>query len=211
MRRQEWAIGTLADVAARAQDVGIALPAALVVGEVALAAERLRWVDLRPLAGRRIVITRAAEQAAGLSRLLEAEGAEVVTLAAISIEPAADAAPLDRAIQRIERYQWVIFTSANGVRAFVERLHGAALDWRALKGVRLGAIGPATAEALRASQGRGLILCLLNTWPRRLQRALAWWPVSGFCCRAPILPARLWRWTCAAWALRWKRLPPIAR
>ena len=149
--RREWVVGTLADVAARAQAAGLALPVVLVVGEEALAIERLRWVDVRPLAGRRIVITRAAEQAAGLSMLLEAEGAEVVSLAAITIEPAADPAALDRAIQLIERYQWVIFTSANGVRAFAERVHLAALDWRAFKGVRLGAIGPATAEALRAS------------------------------------------------------------
>jgi uroporphyrinogen III methyltransferase/synthase len=82
---------------------------------------------------------------------LEAEGAEVVTLSAISIEPATDPAALDRTIGEIERYRWVIFTSVNGVRAFVERLYHAGFDWRALKGVRLGAIGPATAEALRAA------------------------------------------------------------
>ncbi len=149
--RQGYSVGTLADIAARAEAAGMTLPALLVLGEVALVGARLRWVDLRPLAGRRIVITRAAEQAAGLSALLEAEGAEVVSLAAISIEPAADTAALDHAIGQIERYRWVIFTSVNGVRAFVERLHHADLDWRALKGVRVGAIGPATAEALRAS------------------------------------------------------------
>ncbi|HLW00435.1 MAG TPA: uroporphyrinogen-III synthase [Ktedonobacterales bacterium] len=149
--RREWVVGTLADVATRAESVGLLLPAVLVVGEVALASERLRWVDLRPLSDKRILITRAAEQAAGLSRLLEAEGAEVLTLSAISIEPASDAAALDRALTQIGRYQWVIFTSANGVRAFVERLHHLSLDWRAFKGVHLGAIGPATAEALRAS------------------------------------------------------------
>ena len=149
--RQSYSLGTLADLAARAEAAGIVPPAVLVLGKVALAAERLRWVDLRPLAGKRILITRAAEQAAGLSALLEAEGAEVLTLSAISIEPAADHAALDRAVQQLERYQWVIFTSVNGVQAFIERLHRANLDWRALKGVRLGAIGPATAEALRAS------------------------------------------------------------
>jgi len=108
-------------------------------------------VDLRPLAGKRVLITRPAEQAAGLSRLLEAEGAETLALSAISIEPALDHSALDRAIQEIKHYQWVIFTSVNGVRAFVGRLDQAGLDWSALQGVRLGAIGPATAEALRAS------------------------------------------------------------
>ncbi len=126
----------------------------LLLGEAALTADRVRWVDLRPLAGRRILITRAAEQAAGLSTLLEAEGADVLTLAAISIEPTNDYSALDRALGQIARYHWVIFTSANGVRAFVTRLHQAGLDWRACKGVRLGAIGPATAEALRASGAR---------------------------------------------------------
>jgi uroporphyrinogen III methyltransferase/synthase len=150
-RQQDYSIGTLGDIAARAEAAGMTLPILLVVGDVVFAAERLRWVDLRPLAGKRILITRAAEQAAGLSALLEAEGAEVVMLSAISIEPVADYAALDRAIQQIEGYHWVIFTSVNGVRAFVERLHRAEMDWRALKGVRLGAIGPATAEALRAS------------------------------------------------------------
>ncbi len=151
--RQAYVAGTLADVAARAEAAEIRLPALLAMGEVVLAGARLRWVDLRPLAGRRILITRAAEQAAGLGALLEAEGAEVLTLSAISIAPA-DEHALDEAIQGIERYQWVIFTSVNGVRAFVERLHRAGMDWRALKGVRLGAIGPATAEALRAAGAR---------------------------------------------------------
>jgi uroporphyrinogen III methyltransferase/synthase len=149
--RQDFAFGTLGELAAQAEAAGIEPPALIALGEAALAAERLRWVDLRPLAGKRILITRAAEQAAGLSALLEAEGAEVLTLSAISIEPATDAAALDEAVQQLERYHWVIFTSVNGVRAFLARLQQANFDWRALKGVRLGAIGPATAEALRAS------------------------------------------------------------
>jgi uroporphyrinogen III methyltransferase/synthase len=103
----------------------------------------------RPLSGRRIVITRPAEQAPGLAALLEAEGAEVVTLSAIRIEPLDDASALDRAIEQREQYQWVIFTSVNGVRAVQARLDAAGLDWQAFQGTRLAAIGPATAEALR--------------------------------------------------------------
>ncbi len=105
----------------------------------------------KPLAGKRIIITRPAEQAQGLAALLEAEGAEVVTLSAISIEPASDYSALDRAIQQIGRYHWVIFTSVNGVRAFLRRMELAGCDWCVLKGVRLAAIGPATAEALRTT------------------------------------------------------------
>ncbi len=105
----------------------------------------------RSLAGRRVLITRPAEQAPGLAALLEAEGAEVVTLSAIRIQPLDDASALDRAIQQRERYQWVIFTSVNGVRAVQDRLDAAGLDWQALKGMRLAAIGPATAAALRSA------------------------------------------------------------
>ena len=108
-------------------------------------------MQAKPLSGKRVLITRPAEQASGLAALLEAEGADVVALSAISIEPAADYTALDRAIRGIEHYQWVIFTSVNGVRAFGERLDRAGLDWQTLKSVRLAAIGPATAAALRAA------------------------------------------------------------
>lgn len=103
----------------------------------------------RALAGKRVLITRAAEQAPGLAALLEAEGAEVLTLAAISIEPAADYHALDQALRRVEQYQWVIFTSVNGVRAVGQRLEMIGQDWQTFKNARVAAIGPATTEALR--------------------------------------------------------------
>jgi uroporphyrinogen III methyltransferase/synthase len=104
----------------------------------------------RALAGKRVLITRAAEQAPGLAALLEAEGAEVLTLAAISIEPAADYQALDQALRQVEQYQWVIFTSVNGVRAVGQRLDAVGQNWRSFAQARIAAIGPATAEALRA-------------------------------------------------------------
>lgn len=103
----------------------------------------------RTLAGKSVLITRPAEQAPELAALLEAEGAEVLTLAAISIEPAANYHALDRAIRQIEQYQWVIFTSVNGVRAVGQRLAVIGQDWQTLKHARVAAIGPATARALR--------------------------------------------------------------
>lgn len=103
----------------------------------------------RALAGKRVLITRPAEQAPELAALLEAEGAEVLTLAAISIEPAADYQALDWAIRQIGQYQWVIFTSVNGVRAVGQRLSVIGQDWQTLKYARVAAIGPATAQALR--------------------------------------------------------------
>ncbi len=102
----------------------------------------------RPLAGRRIAITRAEEQAAELAARLEALGAEAIVCPAIAIAPPADFAPLDRAIAQLGRYDWVIFTSVNGVRALVSRMAALGYDVAALRGCKLGAIGPATARAL---------------------------------------------------------------
>ncbi|MBM4037059.1 MAG: uroporphyrinogen-III C-methyltransferase [Planctomycetes bacterium] len=176
--RQRTAVGTLSDIEERS--AGIEAPAVLVVGKVAALREQLRWFDLRPLFGRRIVVTRARAQASELCQQLEALGAEVIEMPTIRIEPPADWAPLDRAIAELTRatveggpcgrglraprgaetprpqsppspgFQWVLFTSVNGVDGFFGRLALAGKDARALP--RVAAIGPATAERL-ASHG----------------------------------------------------------
>ena len=92
-------------------------------------------------------MTRAREQASALSELLHSLGAEVIELPTIAIQPAADYEPLDRAIANLRTYDWLIFTSANGVRFFLERLDASKADLRAIGG-RICAIGPATREAL---------------------------------------------------------------
>jgi len=133
---------TLATIA----DAGVRAPSAIVVG--AVAALDLAWFENRPLFGRRIVVTRAREQASELRLQLEALGAEVLELPAIRVEP------VDFVLPALGGYSWLVFTSANGVRAFFERgLDAAGLDARALGGLRLAAIGPGTAAALEA---RGL-------------------------------------------------------
>lgn len=103
-----------------------------------------------PLAGRRIAITRPAEQAAGLTQALEALGAQVTSLGVIAIVPIADPAPLDAAIERLPGYDWLIFTSVNGVRAFANRLTATGHAWGERGAGRVAAIGPATARALEA-------------------------------------------------------------
>jgi uroporphyrinogen III methyltransferase/synthase len=143
---QEVVTGTLADLAEKCR--GMKPPALIVVGEVVALREKLRWFEALPLAGKRILITRAREQASSFAQLLEAAGAEVVEFPTISIAPPEDWAPLDAAIERLREYQWVIFTSANGVRFFWERLQAAARDTRDLSGITVCAIGPATAAAL---------------------------------------------------------------
>lgn len=105
------------------------------------------------LAGRRIVVTRSRTQVGPLKALLEAEGAEIVEFPTIRIVPLDDYSEVDRALDRLGDYQWIVFTSQNGVAAFLDRLRGRGGDLRALAGLHLAAIGPATAHALVA---RGL-------------------------------------------------------
>jgi uroporphyrinogen III methyltransferase/synthase len=128
---------TLATVA----DAGIRAPSAIVVG--AVAGLDLAWFERRPLFGRTVVVTRAREQASALTARLEDLGAEVLELPAIEI------APVDFAVPDLARFEWLVFTSANGVRAFFDDgLTPAGLDARALAGVRIAAIGPGTDRAL---------------------------------------------------------------
>jgi uroporphyrinogen-III synthase len=108
-----------------------------------------RWLAHRALHGRRVLVTRPRSQAGRLAALLEAYGAEAVTWPAIRIGPPEDWAPLDRAIRELEIFQWIVFTSVNGVAAFRERLGRAGRDARSLAGCRVAAIGPETAAALR--------------------------------------------------------------
>ncbi|MBN1262445.1 MAG: uroporphyrinogen-III C-methyltransferase [Anaerolineae bacterium] len=146
---QEVVTGTLVDIAERVKAAGLRPPAITVVGEVAALREKLCWFDARPLFGRRVLVTRASAQASRLSAQLRQVGANPVEFPTISINPPEDWGQLDAAIERLSTYDWVIFTSANGVRFFWERLEQAGKDARAFAGVRLAVIGPATAEALK--------------------------------------------------------------
>jgi uroporphyrinogen III methyltransferase/synthase len=122
-------------------EAGVQSPSAIVVGDVA--ALDLRWFEARPLFGRSVVVTRAREQASELRVRLEELGAEVIELPAIAIEPVAFTVP------DLAAYEWLVFTSVNGVQAFFERgLAAAGLDARALAPVHVAAIGPGTARTL---------------------------------------------------------------
>lgn len=144
---QEVMVGTLADIAERAK--ALQPPTVIVVGEVVRLRERLRWFERLPLFGRRIVITRAREQAAALREPLEARGAAVVEIPAIEFRPPASWTPLDRAIRRLGKFNYLLVTSVNGVRNFMARMEAAGRDARDLKGLTIGAIGPATAAEFR--------------------------------------------------------------
>ena len=147
---QETVTGTLETLPGLIAERGMKPPATIVVGEVVRLREKLNWYrkpaavrpahrgDARPRAGRRAGVARS-----------EALGAHAIELPTIEIRPAADPAPLDRAIANLASYDWLIFTSATGVRCFVERLDGSAFDLRSLR-ARICAIGPATRAAIEA-------------------------------------------------------------
>lgn len=146
---QETVTGTLETLPALIRERGLKPPATIVVGEVVALREKLNWFERLPLFGRRIVVTRAREQASTLAEKLRELGAEAIELPTIEIRTAEDDRPLDCAISRLAAYDWLIFTSANGVRFFLERLDRSKVDLRAIRG-RICAIGPATARALEA-------------------------------------------------------------
>lgn len=142
-------IGTVASIAQRIESVGgISPPALVVIGRVVSLREQIEWFERRPLHGQRIVVTRMRDQAASLSGPLAAEGAEVIEAPTIALGELEDCAQLDEALGDLVRYAWVVFTSANGVSGFFARLKTLGLDARQLAGVKVAAIGSATAQRL---------------------------------------------------------------
>ena len=146
--RQKTVTGNLDNIAARVKKLGLGPPAVIVVGKVAGLRKKLRWFDNRPLSGRRILVTRSRQQAGALSKLLRQRGAQPVELPVIDIRPVSDFTRLDRAISHLDRYQWAVFTSINGVEAFFARLNHLGMDTRSLGSTKIAAIGPATVAAL---------------------------------------------------------------
>ncbi len=147
--KQEVLVGTLADIVSKASTASFKPPVVIVVGTVVGLRSQLRWWDNRPLFGKRVLVTRSREQASALSSLLREQGAEPVEVPVLEIVPPGSYDEMDAAIARLSGYDWVVFTSANGVRLFLDRLQALGRDVRALGSARLAAIGPATADELR--------------------------------------------------------------
>jgi uroporphyrinogen III methyltransferase/synthase len=147
---QQVITGRVADIAGRAREAGITPPIATVIGEVVRLREKLRWFDNKPLFGKRVLVTRAAEQAGALSHALSEAGAEAIELPAIEIVPNVDRRALAEALRHLEasEYDWAVFSSANGVDIFFQELRKVGKDARALGRAKVCAIGPATAIAL---------------------------------------------------------------
>ena len=126
----------------------MAPPTLIVVGEVVRLRERLRWFDNRPLFGKRVLITRPRQQAQDFRRALELLGATAISFPTVEVREPGSWGSLDRALEAIDQYDWLIFTSVNGVRYFFQRYFRHHPDIRQLKGVRIAAIGPATRRAV---------------------------------------------------------------
>ena len=146
---QETIVGTLENLPQRLSDAGMKPPATIVIGEVVALRDKFNWYERLPLFGQRIVVTRDRLQASDLADPLESLGAEALLLPTIEIRESSDPKPLDNAIESLESYDWLIFTSANGVRHFVAQLDKSSRDLRSLKS-RICAIGPATKAAVEA-------------------------------------------------------------
>src|SRR5215472_2792591 len=144
---QETVTGTLATIADEIEKAHLKPPATVIIGEVVQLHDKLAWFENLPLFGKTVVVTRAPEQAADLSSRLRALGADALELPVISLQPPSDTGPLDRAIDHLALYDWLIFTSANGVRFFMDRLDHSDRDLRSLK-ARICTIGPATRQAV---------------------------------------------------------------
>lgn len=148
---QQTLTGTVGDLAERIAETKLRPPALIIVGEVVALRDDLNWFEKLPLFGQRIVLTRAEEQAGESAEQLRRMGADVVAAPTIEIREPSSWAPADAAIAKLETYDWLIFTSRNGVERFLARLDASERDLRAVKG-RIAAIGPATAEALAAAR-----------------------------------------------------------
>ena len=145
--QQRTVTATLSTLAQAIEREGLEAPVITVIGDVVSLRDQISWFDTRPLFGKRVVVTRARSQASSLSDRLIAMGAQVVEMPATRIERL-DAAPVRAAISRLSEYGWVMFTSQNAVRIFWDDLRNASLDARAFAGVKIAAVGPATASAL---------------------------------------------------------------
>jgi len=145
---QETITGSLAEIVDTVKRADDPRPSILIVGRVVGLRDHLRWFDVRPLFGKRVLVTRPREQAVELVERLEEMGADAIEAPMIRIEPPEDYAPLDAACARITEFDWIVFSSGNAVDAFLDRLLAGPLDLRALRGVRLCVVGSATAERL---------------------------------------------------------------
>jgi uroporphyrinogen III methyltransferase/synthase len=147
---QQTLCGPLEEILQKAQEVGFTAPAVAVFGEVVRLREKLNWFESRPLFGKRIAVTRSTLQASTLLRALRNLGADAFELPTIRIEPPQDERAFLQLVADTHKYEWLVFTSPNGVDTFFQAFFGIHKDIREIGGIRIAAIGPATADRIRS-------------------------------------------------------------
>lgn len=148
---QETISGELFNIAEKVKVADFKPPAVIVIGKVVNLRKKLNWFEKRPLFSENIIVTRPKKQAGKFSSLLEKQGAEAVSCPTIEITPPDNYQGLDTSIKNIDKYDWIIFTSVNGVKYFLQRLFQKGLDIRSLAELKIGAIGSKTAQRLQES------------------------------------------------------------
>lgn len=178
MPNQRTITGTLANISKKVKDADLTPPGVIVVGDVVNLRGHLNWFESRPLFGKRILVTRPEDQATGFIMALSGLGAQCLLFPTIKIIPPESWGELDRAIEGLSRYDWILFTSVNGVAYFFARLDVAKKDTRHLNGIKIGAIGPKTAAAL---MDRGINPDLIPDTYRaeEMVQALRGYPLNG--------------------------------
>ena len=157
---QRTVVATLATLAAKLAEAKIVPPAMTIIGQVVTMRATMNWFESKPLSGQTIVVTRTREQASDLSEKLEALGAHVLEAPTIELHPAAGLSKVDDQLRTMaDQFDWIIFTSANGVTYTKRRLMELGLDARAIGPAKIAAIGPATADAVRENLGLRVDLC----------------------------------------------------
>lgn len=196
--RQRIVVGKLNDIVRKTRRARIESPALTVIGEVVGFRKQLAWFEKKPLQGKTVVVTRARAQASELVRQLKEKGAQVIEFPTIQIEPPGDPLRIDQEISRLRQYDWVVFTSVNGVHFFFERVKHLGKDARIFSGIQIAVVGEATAQALaergltadlvprdftsrslfesldkrKAIQGKKFLLARADIAPRDLKEAL---------------------------------------
>ena len=145
--RQRTVTGTLDNIVKRVKEAGITAPAIIIVGEVVKLREKFRWFDTKPLFGKKVIVTRTREQSSKLIKALEELGAACYEVPVIKIEPLFTE-EVKNILKDLDFFDWIVFTSENGVKIFFDFLWKLGFDVRILGGKKIAAIGPATKESL---------------------------------------------------------------
>ncbi|GAA4704942.1 uroporphyrinogen-III C-methyltransferase [Brevibacillus fulvus] len=154
---QQTVVGTLENIVQKREEAGLSNPAIIIVGEVVKLREKLQWFEQKPLFGKRVLVTRARSQASELSEQIAELGGEPIEFPLIKMVPPKRQEELDQALRNLSQFDWVMFTSTNGVAFFFKRLRELKLDIRQLR-AKIAAVGPKTAAAL---EEKGLVVEVL--------------------------------------------------